>query len=158
MCAARDHEAAILAIELLVSTQTSRLDSCPRLNVASELAAGEILRLIDPQRRELTPVAAQTSKVTGGGVNCHLFRLAGLPYSYIEMAEPAAVESSTLDALGGGPSRQVRLCHRLFAERLEKGVILRARVRGVLVDRADDDTAALQHYQAFLRDDLPLTT
>ncbi len=143
-----------------MSTQTSRLDSCPRLQVASQVAAGEVLRPVDVERGEwasLRSTAGQNSTVAGGSVNCHLFRLSDVPYSYVEMAEPAAVESSTLDARDGPMSPQHRLTHELFADRLEKGVILRARVRGVLLDRAGDEQAALRHYQAFLHDELPLT-
>ncbi len=52
----------------------------------------------------------------------------------------------------------MQLAHQLFAERLEKGVILRARVLGVLVDRDGDLAAAARHYENFVSAAPPLTT
>jgi hypothetical protein len=51
-----------------------------------------------------------------------------------------------------------RLRHRLFVSRLEKGVILRARVRGVLVIREDDCSLAAAAYHRFVKSPPPLTT
>jgi hypothetical protein len=41
---------------------------------------------------------------------------------------------------------------------LEKGVILRARRRGVFVPRANDNEAAARCYEAFAKSPPPLTT
>jgi hypothetical protein len=52
----------------------------------------------------------------------------------------------------------LRLIHHLFADELEKGVILRARLRGALLPRADDQRLALDAYRGLLDARLPLTT
>ncbi len=65
--------------------------------------------------------------------------------SYVEMCHPH-------DGVGleVGPGPAVRF--RLFGHDLEKGVILRGRLRGLLVPREEDETAALQAYQRFLEE------
>ena len=52
----------------------------------------------------------------------------------------------------------VRLTHRLFAERLEKGVILRSRIRGLFIPRSHTDELARHEYRRFAASKLPLTT
>jgi hypothetical protein len=51
-----------------------------------------------------------------------------------------------------------RVAHRLFCTNLEKGVILRARVRGVFFARQGDVAAAAECYAAFAAADPPLGT
>jgi hypothetical protein len=58
----------------------------------------------------------------------------------------------------GESGRTTQLRHELFSERLEKGVILRARVRGVVLERADDVRHAAAMFNEFLHAELPLTT
>ena len=50
------------------------------------------------------------------------------------------------------------LSHRLFAERLEKGVILRSRIRGLFVPRDHDTELAQSEYRRFAASEPPLTT
>ena len=52
----------------------------------------------------------------------------------------------------------LRIAHRLFRTNLEKGVILRARVRSVFLARRGDTAAAAQCYAAFATADPPLGT
>jgi hypothetical protein len=87
-----------------------------------------------------------------------LFRLAGCNFSYAEIVHPAGAHGTKLQARPEGAGQRVQLGHRLFAERLEKGVILRARALGLWIDRAGDEDAAAQHFQAFMAAELPLTT
>jgi len=56
----------------------------------------------------------------------------------------------------GADGLQIR--HALFAERLEKGVILRSRVFGVWVDRAHDEQTVGEQFAAWAASDPPLTT
>ncbi len=65
--------------------------------------------------------------------------------SYVEMCHPH--DGVGLDV---GPGPAVRF--RLFGHDLEKGVILRGRLRGLLVPRQVDETAARQAYQRFLEE------
>jgi hypothetical protein len=138
----RAHNAsgAIAAVELLVSVQTGLLDSCPHLSTNSRLAATEVLPLENVEAQGAT-----------------LFRLTGGQLSYAEVAHPTSdcvseVRTSSLS------QSQAGISHRLFQDRLEKGVILRARVLGVLVDRADDQRQAARLLADFLRTLAPLTT
>jgi hypothetical protein len=51
----------------------------------------------------------------------------------------------------------IRSAFRLFDERLEKGVIRQARLRGVFVPRQGDQQAAIECYHHFVRSAVPLT-
>lgn len=141
---------AIAAIELLVSVQTSLLDSCPRLVARSELFVDEVLCLDDTGRGQ--------SAIPANEPCGYLFRPAGQEFSYAEMIHPADAHGTRLESQAVDGGQRVELSHQLFAERLEKGVILRARVLGLWVDRAGDQDAAAKHFQAFLAAKLPLTT
>jgi len=138
----RAHNAsgAIAAVELLVSVQTGLLDSCPHLSTNSQLAATEVLPLEEV-----------------GAPGATLFRLRGGRLSYAEVAHPTSDCVSEIRSMS--PSQpEAGISHRLFQDRLEKGVILRARVLGVLVDRADDQRQAARLLAEFLRTLAPLTT
>ena len=91
------------------------------------------------------------------GAGCLLFRLPDVDLSYVEMVHPADFQHDELSPgrPGGGA---LRIAHRLFRTSLEKGVILRARVRGVFVNRRDDAEAAAECYAAFAAADPPLGT
>jgi hypothetical protein len=153
---------AIAAVELLVSVQTSLLDSCPKLATRSDVAAREAFQLTDPARAAFESVAPQSNRaapaIPSGGPSCYLFRLGNAKYSYAEMVNPADAQQSRLGISSDETGLRARLAHELFAERLEKGVILRARVLGVLLDRDGDQAATARHYAAFLSEPPPLTT
>jgi len=64
------------------------------------------------------------------------------------MVHPADFSGSELtedDSAGG----HVAIRHRLFVQRLEKGVLLRARVRGLLLAREADVELAAATYRSF---------
>ncbi len=143
---------AVAAVELVISVQTSLLNSSPRLATRSLLA-------VDEARCLTSTDAARRSDL--GRSSCYLYRLAETPFSYAEMVEPAQSLESVIEGdVPGADARFKRLAlrHELFPERLEKGVILRARVLGVFLDRRDDQSAAERHYAAFLSAEPPLTT
>jgi hypothetical protein len=153
----------IAAIELIASMQTSLLDACPRLNAQSRLPGCETLRLTDLGKGTFTnvtlpadhvwPHAGQTEQA-----RCFLFRLTGTTLSYAEMVAPLGADQTQLDASRGkGANGPARLVHQLFTERLEKGVILRARVLGLLMERDGDLERAARQYAAFLSQAPPLT-
>jgi hypothetical protein len=54
--------------------------------------------------------------------------------------------------------RRAVLEHRLFPGMLEKGVIVRARLRGLFLNERDAARHVAEDYQQFLRAPLPLTT
>jgi hypothetical protein len=158
---ATSHElnGAIAAIEWVVSVQTSLLDSCPQLSAGSTLSASEVLHLVDAERGTFaTASLGQPDTDSTSRPNCYLFRLADGRTSYAEMVMPTDSQASRCMCGSTDDPRHVRLTHRLFADRLEKGVILRARILGVFVDRADDRAIIAWHYADFLAEKLPLTT
>ncbi len=152
---------AVAAVELVASVQTNLLDSCPILSTRSRIDASEVFQLTDPERGTFAPLEPSLARAETRGPDdlgsCYLFRLAGGNLSYVEIVHPAEAQHSSCDATNShGASCELR--HRLFAERLEKGVILRARVLGVLLDRLGDQAAAARHHASFLSAALPLTT
>ena len=87
-----------------------------------------------------------------------MIRLENAGLSYAQMIHPRDARETTLRSASETGPQTVELRHQLFAQRLEKGVILRATALGVLLDRANDCAAAALHYAAFLAEQLPLTT
>ncbi len=154
--------AALAAIELVASVQTSLLDSCPTITTRSEVVASEAFQLVGLERGTFADLMAKPDHLEGKGASglpqCYLFRLSSSKYSYAEMVHPADAHDSNWDGWLQGTVFRIQLCHRLFRDRLEKGVILRARVLGVVLDRDGDQDAAVRHYAAFLNEELPLTT
>ncbi len=159
---AHPREDALAAIQLVVSVQTSLLDSCPRISTVTHLHASEALRMIDAESGVFTSVVPPSAEADPDGIpgapHCYLFRLPGRQHSYLEMIHPDDVQSSNWDGWLHDAHYRFQLRHELFADRLEKGVILRARILGVIVDRRDDKAAALRHWLRFRTEQLPLTT
>ncbi len=153
-------QGAIAAIELVASVQTALLDSCPRLALGSQLLASEAFQLTDADGgafSSLVPPQNDPDPESVGAPFCYLFRLPGRQYSYAEMVHPSDAQASHWDGWLHGTEYRLQLRHELFTDRLEKGVILRARVLGVLLDRRDDKAAVLRHWASFLDEALPLT-
>lgn len=155
-------QGAIAAIELVVSVQTSLLDSSPTLAVRSGLIASEAFQMTDAASGSFAAIVPPGNDApfddSPRAPHCYLLRLPGRQYSYAEMVHPADCRESNWDGWLHDADYRLQLRHELFAQRLEKGVILRARVLGVLLDRKDDKAAAAGHWNAFLREPLPLTT
>ncbi|HWB01116.1 MAG TPA: hypothetical protein VG713_21645, partial [Pirellulales bacterium] len=106
---------------------------------------------------ELPRCAARPIAVDGAGRanGCVLLRPAEADFSYAEMVHPRDISHDQLSTANGA----ARLEHRLFARmRLEKGVILRGRVRAAWLPRHDDEPLARAIYQQFQHAELPLTT
>ena len=154
-------ESFIAAVELVVSVQTHLPESRPELAVRSKLSATETLRLVDAGPAGYRPVAASPGAPAvmqpGDGTGCLLLRLPGVELSYAEMAHPADFQH---DELTGGAEGDgtTSVSHRLFFGRLEKGVILRGRVRGIFLPRERDTQIAAECYTAFADAKPPLGT
>lgn len=155
-------EKFIAAVELAISVQTQALDSRPLLTVQSRLAASQTLRLFDLDSiayRPLTPSpGAPILLQPRGGPGCLLFRMAGTKLSYAEMVHPADFQHDELAGTPENNDETVHLSHRLFPQRLEKGVMFRARVRGVFLPREADKRVAAECYAAFAAAEPPLGT
>ncbi len=147
------------ALELIVSIQTNLLDSDPAVTVATELAATKVSRLGNVESAHLTDLSfASIPAVVGPdtGSGCFQFQLADAPLAYTEMVHPADFHRSTVDRGVDGTS-SIRLSHQLFAQNLEKGVILRSRIRSVFAPAETDAVTSARAYQEFAASEPPLT-
>jgi hypothetical protein len=151
----------VAGADLIVSVRTALLDSWPEVAVRSRLASAEIWRLANAETARFERcdgVAGPQGVLDGAAALClFVFRPPDLPFSYAEMAHPADVQGTGLSPSREGPAI-VETLYRLFAERVEKGGILRGRVRGVVVERARDLQDAAACYAAFTAADPPLGT
>ncbi|MGD9724243.1 MAG: hypothetical protein AB7O59_23975 [Pirellulales bacterium] len=160
--AAPGQSAGVIAtIELLISVETSLLDSCPRISTSSRLSSGRVFRIAATSDVASPDIADdRASAIDPAAPVGHVFQFenGGAKFSYAEMVHPDDARSTQVLMPDGGSGRPAELRHELFAERLEKGVILRARVLGVLLERTDDARHAAGVFTDFLRAELPLTT
>jgi hypothetical protein len=151
-----------LSIDLQVSVQTDCLGVATPVVACSQLELVEALRLVDAPTARYGSVAlgANAQQLTPqDGAGCLILRLPDSEWSYAEMIHSADFQQgqfSLVDSAAG--NRRACLEHRLFPGTLEKGVILRARIRGLFVARDDDCRRVADDYQQFLRSPLPLTT
>lgn len=154
-CSALVEMPETVAVDLQVSVQTDRLDSDAAQVATSSLPVGEVLRLVDSSAARFAPIEPSAVSISAAdGPGCLLFRPAKLGISYAEMIHASDFTEDRLAWRGA----EITVEHRLFAMRLEKGVILRARVRGLFMPRAGDELAAAAAYRDLLRAELPLTT
>jgi hypothetical protein len=149
----------LAVLELVVSVRTDLSDSRPELAVQSALPAMEVLRLVDEEAARfdaLAPTGPWKIEPTAGP-GCLVFRLPGSRLSYAEMVHPLDFHHDELTR-PEDLSRPAVLRHRLFPEGFEKGVILRARLRGVFLPQSDDTGMAVELYAAFAAEEPPLGT
>jgi hypothetical protein len=150
----------LAAIELVVSVETSLLDSCPTMAIVTHVPAQAGLNL--PVRGSEAFAEIDRGQVPAGtaATGCYLFRLDNPRSSLVQAVHPVDAPTNRLEPLPdstGGETNNYLLRHELFAARLEKGVILRARVLAALIERESDEAAAKALYDAFLDQPLPLT-
>ncbi len=146
----------LAGFDLEVSVQTSLLDSDPRLGVSSLVSAAEIWRLGLAGHWQQLPTLSGTPAefLPDTGTGCLLFRAAGSGPSYVEMTHPADFRAVRMSDEGAATN----VVRPLFGRDLEKGVILRSRIRGGFVPRADDQAVAHEVWLGFTESPIPLTT
>ena len=156
---AAEIDSLAISIDLQLSVQTSLLDSRPALAVASRLPAGEARRLVDADSgafERLAPAAAAIlAGELPGGPHCWLFRWPDRGLSYAEMAFPSDSHGERLTLSDAG---RLELRRRVFVDSLEKGVILRTRIRGVYLPSPRDEELAAAAYREFIHSPPPLDT
>ena len=130
-------------MEMILSAQTDLLDSNPQVHARSTFQPGQLLGW-NAQQAACVPECEPS--------NLYLYRPASGKVSYCEMLH--STDFSQV-ALSHTPPQ---LTWSLFPERLEKGVIRRARLAGMFVPRDSDQAASLAAYHAFEAAPLPLTT
>jgi hypothetical protein len=153
------------AFDLILSVNTSLLDEDPKSmvrTIVSPTSEAMNLRTAEDGRLLVQKVGAeelashQDNIIASTPTGCFVFRFPGSGLSYIEMVHPVDYQQTDLLTGDSAPPR-TQLAHQLFAQRLEKGVILRARVRAALVKRENDETAAIDGFQHFSASEPPLT-
>lgn len=150
----------LAGVDLIVSVRTHVLDAHPNLTVESIVPASEVLRVTAGQsmRAPIEPLSSLPTIMgpeSGGG--CLLFRLPNVELTYVEMVHPVDFQYDELSrSESGGDS--LRLAHRLFRTDLEKGVLLRARLRGIFVNRHNDAQVAATCCASFATSEPPLST
>ncbi len=151
----------LAALELIVSVWTELPDTLPETTVRSVLPQGDVLRLADRDSGRFVPWEAASdppgAAAASEGPGCFLFRPPGGQVSYAEMVHPVDFRKTLFyPDSAGQPLLAAR--HHLFVERLEKGVLLRARVRGLFLARAGDGATAAAWFRAFSTTEPPLGT
>jgi len=146
---------SLMIVDAVFSISTEKLNAQGRFAIRSVLPAVEVLTAAGPLDtacwKTWTPAPEDPPCETESPAV--LFRLPGETFSYLEIADP--VDSRCCRLSGQGPAT-VGLDRGLFATTLEKGVILRARVRGVLLDQAEDVRSAGAAYADFVGSAPPL--
>lgn len=144
-----------VSVELILSMRTDLLDSQPETTVETFVRRCETLVALRPQAdafRPATPSSLKRSDLAAGLVPAFLFRQADV--SYFQMVHP--------DDFFGVELRLWRKVHprlrtTLFPERLEKGVIRRARICGWFMPAENDLQTVVELARQFIDEPLPLT-
>jgi hypothetical protein len=148
----------LATLSLLVSIQTNLLDTHPRVCVATELPAQEVLQLSMRGSGKLNASAVDTKTHTVASDSATtgvLWRLPGGQVSYVEIAEANDFRQLRIARTDGGVWRSD---WELFAEFLEKGVIRRARLQAAFLPRENDVGLATVLCRGLESRPLPLTT
>ncbi len=136
------HGQRLPVVTLQVSVQTKLPDCQPALTTAGLLPESETVEL-------------------GGALACanapvgRLFRPSEWNVSYAQWVDHEGLERSEFTTFAHGTRH---LATRHFGGALEKGVILRASVRGAFLPRNDDELLAALAFDVFAKQPPPLTT
>ncbi|MBX3415094.1 MAG: hypothetical protein KF708_20590 [Pirellulales bacterium] len=149
-----------LTFDLIVSVQTSLLDSWPSLMTHSSVPSRQVRRLASLAEPRFDRLASETPvallREGEADTACLEFALPASPATYVEMIHPSDFWRGSVTPSDGGPLG-VQCGWELFPQHLEKGVILRARLRGILYRAAPDEAAIVEQHDEFLSEKLPLT-
>lgn len=146
-----DSRSSARGIELIVSVQTEEWDCDPAVEIAGEFPGARLWHLTcDGAWDEVSLADAGFP----GGTELPCFAVWGAMGWYVEMAFPGDFAEIRTTQCGG----DVRVQWRLFPQRLEKGVIRRARVRGMFLGAEWEPVQGRQVFDEFLAAPLPLTT
>jgi len=163
----------LVAFDLITSVNTSLLDADPVssagssiqpvaafLNLARNKAGGlHAVQIGSPSDRRDGATVRQIAQ-SDSGTGCFIGRIADGSHSWVEMVHPTDIRGSeaTFSDSNSLPDHlAVGLVHDLFEQRLEKGVILRARIRTALVRQDSDSDCAMAAFRRFSAAEPPLT-
>jgi hypothetical protein len=150
-----------VTIDAIVSNQTQLLDTDPRMRIGCSLPSDSWLRT---HRPGTSSVFDHVSMRDGETVSLEvkppgcalLVRLAGVAWSYGQIIE--AIDLIDAELVWNAAKGTTTLWAEVFENRLEKGVIRRARARGVVVPRERDEELVARHFENVVRSAPPLTT
>jgi len=149
----------LASLSLIVSIQTDLLDTRPRLGVASQMPADELVHVaVNSQGHSAQSLTVAKRHVLEPEAKLQgiLVRLPGGEASYVECA-PASDFREVRVSPAHDESEGAKLEWQLFDEFLEKGVIRRARVHAFFLPREDDVRLAAECARALATRPLPLT-
>lgn len=149
----------VAQFDLTLSARTNVLDWHPDVFAQSELPGGQIYCLADVAAARFAPVESIEAEEPADEQkpSCFWYRPVDAGWSYVEMVHPADVQLSRCIEAAAGEHRS-RLSHHLFRpESLERGVILRARLRGLFLPKDIDPATIAQMYAAFVAADPALS-
>ena len=162
---ARLHESlAAVGIELILSMRTDLLDSQPQTRIHTSLLSDEVLWAngLDVDAFQAAPAGSFTrADLPAGHFPAYVFRRARergptakeANVSYFQMVHPDDFFSTEICS----KKHMKQLATTLFPERLEKGVIRRARVCGWFLPAENDLAVAVELAKQFIDEPLPLT-
>ena len=154
-------QAGAAGVEAVVSVETALLLTDAAMSVGSAVSSTEILYLAaDGTRQPVWDSTADQHSATSAD-QLHqpgllLYRLPEGIGSYAEMVHPNDFSTGQVQPPGAGQSH-ARSVFPLFDEQLEKGVIRRARVRGMFLPTQNDEARALECYRQFAASPTPLS-
>ena len=148
-CCPNAPDPRLAIVDLILSVRTNLACARAALTVASSVPGAEVFRLIDAGNAAYSQVNLRPDATVhldwAVRPSCLYFPLPAA--GYVEMVHPSSVCTDELVACDRGG--QVHLCHRLFGQGLEKGVLLRAWIRGVLLAGAEQKRCAADCYAEF---------
>jgi hypothetical protein len=148
---------SVIRLELILSVQTDLLDSRPECGLGSYLWDGQLFHTSELQSDTFEEVPK------GDGVPfdradslTHLFltRVRRHNFSYAELVHPSDFVRAKA---GVDDTPLVAVEYTLFPDRLEKGVIRRARICGWFLPAENDLAVAVELAKQFINEPLPLT-
>ncbi|MDX1948140.1 MAG: hypothetical protein SFU86_22310, partial [Pirellulaceae bacterium] len=147
-------------VALILSLQTDLLDSQPITTVETLVRNANFFHidnLNDPRATPVMPPATPDNVTAIGPHSLWLARNSTQGITYAELVHPADLVATELDSSDTTTGwRRVRT--KIFPERLEKGVIRRARLCGWFLPSENDEQVAARVARQYLGEPLPLTT
>jgi hypothetical protein len=147
----------LLIIDVVVSLYTESLESYPQVAMQTELVGSQLLYVDQEENRKAQIVSGSTPLATNQ-LGSAVYRIQDFPGSYIELAYPADFSHWEGQQHSISPDHNTLGSHwNLACELLEKGVIRRFQLRGLIVPKHNDLSFARKYLAGYTHELLPLT-
>jgi hypothetical protein len=143
-----------VTVDLIVCVQTSQLDSDPRFVITSAMPSVSWRQLRQLGQDVYFATTDDADDQRGCPVGVYVMQFADQTLHYTQVLLPSDELTAVVNVEKSDDANALKSL--LFSERLEKGVIRCARVRGVLSDRPMSEEWALAEAEQFRRSPLPL--